>query len=928
MGSAARANELIWAIGRIYPSRQIKEIENLLSYVISDEAHYRAFYEYLVNAPYIAGRKDRAVDYDKRWYLFRRYLSMIQLLATVSADTTTIDTIMSGLSSPADLAATEISMRDTLKTIIKDLFGIALSESAEVNVTDELINVLRYAKGQDSAELKEVIKRYVESGQENAWAYVKGLSGNEPYAEEAPFLQGPGEREKVIGKVENVEAYIAKQKQTLYDDVLMHLNRIKGDYPADTTLIADIDAFKSTLTGKIDSDVTLIKNYINGREANPEEGIEEIIGLKQKDAGSGGIDTSNKNARDINDRISNIENMRMERFYDSEEKVTIYVSHDPIEALNLGVGFSSCLNILDGEYKKDALVNMLDLNKRVIYVKNSNGKRIGRLVVALVYVEGKKALLPISRFYTNTTLNLEGAMLTYLKAYSEHLGIPLLMTDNVIADLCGTETVLITLGRAFSLSVHNDFEFSPGGTIEKKNVWRYTPDGTSYDAELPVKGTIQAKKAIATDLDASDMAAIKTAIGSASVRSLDNYDFDTMNTALEAILEVVRSNPPPIDGLTQDEIDVINEEQADLIGVLENRAIENNRLPDEYKRYGEAIIEYDVADLGAQKTFPVVSAGSKHRGPIAFSEYKEEGGKLILHVYITKAFLEENLTKDNVHIIAQAIRHELDEKALGKTHLEAVIREEDLDKDGYDGISDLTIYALGDNAQQTDGEYADYLANLISNTAAKITELETAAATGEILESTKNKAVVLARKVCRTSAEILISLIAVTTDHAARTTAENALKAIDFSQFLDYTYFTAPQAFFDNFEGGAHAGDDYIAAGQVLIVKSGIANPNAAIAAGMAKVFFEIKKQEDAANGTNYINSLMTAAGFADDAAAKDGLAALAREVYGTYKTGGTLTNPLKDIFEIQQYFKDLSTFMQSNNILTDPNLPISFNNI
>lgn len=174
----------------------------------------------------------------------------------------------------------------------------------------------------------------------------------------------------------------------------------------------------------------------------------------------------------------------------------------------------------------------------------------------------------------------------------------------------------------------------------------------------------------------------------------------------------------------------------------------------------------------------------------------------------------------------------------------------------------------------------------------------------------------------------LITIIKDNADPLARAAAENALKHIDITKLPGQKYFTIDQAFFNNYEGGTYAAADYVAAGEIVIIKSEVTQVDSVLAEGLAESFFEVKKREDAVNGTSYISNLMTAGGFADEATANTGLAAFAKQVYETYKSGGTLTNPLKDIFEIRQYFEDLAVFIQNNGISTDPDTPTSFNNI
>ncbi|MHC4114558.1 MAG: HEAT repeat domain-containing protein [Planctomycetota bacterium] len=105
---------------------------------------------------------------------------------------------------------------------------------------------------------------------------------------------------------------------------------------------------------------------------------------------------------------------------------------------------------------------------------------------------------------------------------------------------------------------------------------------------------------------------------------------------------------------------------------------------------------------------------------------------------------------------------------------------------------------------------------------------------------------------------------------------------------------------------------------------------NADLAEGLAKSFFEMKKREDAAKGTDYIDDLKKALTGVDNKynsseEIKTDLASLARDIY----LGNDISaNPLKDIFEIQLFFEDLGNFInfiRNRGFLCDPDIPTNF---
>jgi len=90
-------------------------------------------------------------------------------------------------------------------------------------------------------------------------------------------------------------------------------------------------------------------------------------------------------------------------------RITFYVSQDPVESLNMATGFPSCLKVEESTYLTSIIANTIHINKNIIYAKDENGRRIGRVLAVLT----DKGIL-IYRFYENTNLNLAGYWLKYL----------------------------------------------------------------------------------------------------------------------------------------------------------------------------------------------------------------------------------------------------------------------------------------------------------------------------------------------------------------------------------------------------------------------------------------------------------------------------------------------------------------------------------
>ena len=102
---------------------------------------------------------------------------------------------------------------------------------------------------------------------------------------------------------------------------------------------------------------------------------------------------------------------------------------------------------------------------------------------------------------------------------------------------------------------------------------------------------------------------------------------------------------------------------------------EKQKVPESLRgQFGEARLQLLEVDLGDSMVFPLAYSGPFRRGPLAWREFVEESGELVLKVYVTKAFVDESLRNKAGEIrLAELVKYELDQAILGKTHLEAVV---------------------------------------------------------------------------------------------------------------------------------------------------------------------------------------------------------------------------------------------------------------
>src|SRR5690606_15637234 len=59
------------------------------------------------------------------------------------------------------------------------------------------------------------------------------------------------------------------------------------------------------------------------------------------------------------------------------------VEDDPLEVLRMGVPFDTCLSLRDGFNASSAVVNAVDVNKRVVYLRGEDGAILARQLLAV-----------------------------------------------------------------------------------------------------------------------------------------------------------------------------------------------------------------------------------------------------------------------------------------------------------------------------------------------------------------------------------------------------------------------------------------------------------------------------------------------------------------------------------------------------------------
>ncbi|WP_143177738.1 hypothetical protein [Cystobacter ferrugineus] len=102
-------------------------------------------------------------------------------------------------------------------------------------------------------------------------------------------------------------------------------------------------------------------------------------------------------------------------------RVTLALERDALEVLRMGTYVGSCFG-LNGMYAESAAAVALDVNKRVLYARDSRGSVLARQLLA---ISDDDTLVPFSVYPKSTAPALQALFLDYDLAFAEALGLPL-----------------------------------------------------------------------------------------------------------------------------------------------------------------------------------------------------------------------------------------------------------------------------------------------------------------------------------------------------------------------------------------------------------------------------------------------------------------------------------------------------------------------
>ena len=105
-------------------------------------------------------------------------------------------------------------------------------------------------------------------------------------------------------------------------------------------------------------------------------------------------------------------------------RYVLQLEEDPIEVLRMGIPFDTCLSLTDGCNAASTVLNALEVNKRVLYVRDGDGAIVGRKLLA---ISEDVRLLGYNLYCAVPSIRsaLEIAVDSYCRAFADACGLAL-----------------------------------------------------------------------------------------------------------------------------------------------------------------------------------------------------------------------------------------------------------------------------------------------------------------------------------------------------------------------------------------------------------------------------------------------------------------------------------------------------------------------
>ena len=279
------------------------------------------------------------------------------------------------------------SLMDALDVHRRMLEKICGQKLEKREIPDQMKNVLEGIYGLRNNEqiLVDFVKIYWAQGPEAAQKWVRGLEGN--VRVEARMR----ERGTDIEALDSFEvAYDAVKPKEM---VVKQQVREAQVYSQIISLMQDL-GFKKLedleVAGTEDKAATAeaIAKKLNQLVRENKLSMEEKVI----------VDEINGHVEDLKSAVGQLHAVSEGR------KTAFFISDDPLEALNLGVGFPSCLDISKGVNRFGAVARAIDRNNRTLYV--AEGGRGGQIIGRVSLIECDQGFFVNSHFYENTNYDL------------------------------------------------------------------------------------------------------------------------------------------------------------------------------------------------------------------------------------------------------------------------------------------------------------------------------------------------------------------------------------------------------------------------------------------------------------------------------------------------------------------------------------------
>lgn len=122
--------------------------------------------------------------------------------------------------------------------------------------------------------------------------------------------------------------------------------------------------------------------------------------------------------RDVKTHLQRYESLKGVIYSNIPKKIVIEVEKNPLKALQMGEIVGSCLCIGGGnEYSN--VTNVVDVNKQIVYVKDENGKIIGRILIGL---NNEGEIVGYRLYNLDKRLDLEPYVKDFIHNYAEKIG--------------------------------------------------------------------------------------------------------------------------------------------------------------------------------------------------------------------------------------------------------------------------------------------------------------------------------------------------------------------------------------------------------------------------------------------------------------------------------------------------------------------------